>query len=84
MPLLLVPTTAPSSAPARPPACLHCLLAIPPCCACCAAVLTATAVTGLAQAVVGGQPLMIVGVAEPIVLTYKFMYDFAKDQEGEL
>jgi hypothetical protein len=35
------------------------------------------------QAVVGGQPLLIVGVAEPIVLVYKYMYDFAKDQDGE-
>ncbi len=29
------------------------------------------------QAIVGGQPLLIVGVAEPIVLLYKFMYSFA-------
>jgi hypothetical protein len=34
-------------------------------------VLVATALCGLVQAVVGGQPLLIVGVAEPIVLTYK-------------
>lgn len=45
-------------------------------------VLSATALTGVAQALLGGQPLLIVGVAEPIVLTYKFMFDFAKDQEG--
>ncbi|GAB4823306.1 hypothetical protein N2152v2_010352 [Parachlorella kessleri] len=44
-------------------------------------VLTATAVTGITQAVVGGQPLLIVGVAEPIVLMYKYMYDFAKDKQ---
>lgn len=30
---------------------------------------------------VGGQPLLIVGVAEPIVLTYSYMYDFAKDKD---
>lgn len=48
-----------------------------------AAVLAATAITGLLQALVGGQPLLIVGVAEPIVLTYGYMYDFAKDREGE-
>lgn len=48
------------------------------------AVLAATAITGVLQAVVGGQPLLIVGVAEPIVITYKFMYEFAKDREGRL
>jgi hypothetical protein len=45
-------------------------------------VLAATALTGVVQAVAGGQPLLIVGVAEPIVLVYKFMYEFAKDKEG--
>lgn len=44
-------------------------------------VLSATAMTGVIQAVFGGQPLLIVGVAEPIVLVYKYMYDFAKDRE---
>ena len=33
--------------------------------------LVATALCGILQAVAGGQPLLIVGVAEPIVLTYK-------------
>lgn len=33
-------------------------------------VLAATAATGVVQAVIGGQPLLIVGVAEPIVLIY--------------
>ena len=32
------------------------------------------------QAVIGGQPLLIVGVAEPIVLLYSYMYNFAKDK----
>lgn len=32
------------------------------------------------QALVGGQPLLIVGVAEPIVLLYKFMYSFASER----
>lgn len=45
-------------------------------------VLAATAITGTMQAVIGGQPLLIVGVAEPIVLTYGFMYSFARDQSG--
>eukprot|EP01025_Chloroclados_australasicus_P023921 TRINITY_DN240_c1_g1_i6.p1 TRINITY_DN240_c1_g1~~TRINITY_DN240_c1_g1_i6.p1 ORF type:complete len:511 (-),score=42.37 TRINITY_DN240_c1_g1_i6:800-2332(-) len=44
-------------------------------------VLTATALCGIIQAIFGGQPLLIVGVAEPIVLVYMFMYEFAKEQE---
>ncbi|KAK9917031.1 hypothetical protein WJX75_000146 [Coccomyxa subellipsoidea] len=43
-------------------------------------VLIATAITGTVQALVGGQPLLIIGVAEPIVLIYSFMYSFAKGQ----
>lgn len=34
-------------------------------------VLVTTALCGTLQAVLGGQPLLIVGVAEPIVLLYK-------------
>ena len=45
-------------------------------------VLAATAITGTLQAVVGGQPLLIVGVAEPIVLVYGYMFKYAKRQEG--
>ena len=30
----------------------------------------------------GGQPLLIIGVAEPIVLIYAFMYAFASEQPG--
>jgi hypothetical protein len=43
-------------------------------------VLIATAITGTVQALMGGQPLLIVGVAEPIVLIYSFMYSFAKGE----
>ena len=32
------------------------------------------------QAIVGGQTLLIVGVAEPIVLIYGYMYNFARDK----
>ncbi|KAF8069590.1 BOR1 [Scenedesmus sp. PABB004] len=39
--------------------------------------LVATALAGLVQSVAGGQPLLIVGVAEPIVLIYSFLYRFA-------
>ncbi|KAG2448914.1 hypothetical protein HYH02_006262 [Chlamydomonas schloesseri] len=45
-------------------------------------VLAATAITGVVQAVVGGQPLLIVGVAEPVVLIYGFMFQWAGGQEG--
>ena len=41
----------------------------------------------LLQAVFGGQPLLIVGVAEPIVLLYKFLYSYAQKRPelgGEL
>lgn len=41
-------------------------------------VLVSTALSGLVQSIVGGQPLLIMGVAEPIVLIYGFMYRFAK------
>lgn len=40
--------------------------------------LIATAITGTVQALIGGQPLLIIGVAEPIVLIYSFMYSFAQ------
>lgn len=46
------------------------------------AVLAATALTGVVQALAGGQPLLIVGVAEPIVLVYSFLHQFAEKQEG--
>ena len=36
-------------------------------------VLISTAVSGVVQALLGGQPLLIIGVAEPIVLIYGFM-----------
>ncbi|GFR51267.1 hypothetical protein Agub_g13575, partial [Astrephomene gubernaculifera] len=45
-------------------------------------VLAATAMTGLLQALIGGQPLLIVGVAEPIVIIYARMYEFASSQPG--
>jgi hypothetical protein len=44
-------------------------------------VLISTAIGGLVQCLIGGQPLLIVGVAEPIVLVYSYMYAFAKDKQ---
>ena len=40
-------------------------------------VLLACALTGIVQAVAGGQPLLIVGVAEPIVLIWGYLYHFS-------
>ncbi|WIA09994.1 hypothetical protein OEZ85_010206 [Tetradesmus obliquus] len=45
-------------------------------------VLVSTALAGLVQSLLGGQPLLIIGVAEPIVLTYGFLYSFAKHAPG--
>ncbi|CAL5203322.1 unnamed protein product [Lathyrus oleraceus] len=43
--------------------------------------LASTALCGIVHSVIGGQPLLILGVAEPTVLMYTFMYNFAKDRE---
>ena len=43
-------------------------------------VLLPTAIAGIIFSLIGGQPLLVWGVAEPIVLCYGFMYDFAKNQ----
>ncbi|KAL2340907.1 hypothetical protein Fmac_008847 [Flemingia macrophylla] len=43
--------------------------------------LASTALCGIIHSIVGGQPLLILGVAEPTVLMYTFMYDFAKDRK---
>ncbi|CAK7328886.1 unnamed protein product [Dovyalis caffra] len=43
--------------------------------------LASTALCGIIHSIVGGQPLLILGVAEPTVLMYTFMFDFAKDRK---
>lgn len=43
--------------------------------------LASTAITGCLQALLGGQPLLIVGVAEPIVIIYHFLHEFAEDND---
>ncbi|KAL4634038.1 hypothetical protein ACB092_04G168400 [Castanea dentata] len=43
--------------------------------------LASTALCGIIHSVVGGQPLLILGVAEPTVLMYTFMFDFVKDRK---
>ncbi|PQM33940.1 putative boron transporter 2 [Prunus yedoensis var. nudiflora] len=42
--------------------------------------LVSTAVCGIIHSVIGGQPLLILGVAEPTVIMYTFMFNFAKEQ----
>ncbi|KAM0948429.1 putative bicarbonate transporter [Dioscorea sansibarensis] len=42
--------------------------------------LASTAVCGIIHSLVGGQPLLILGVAEPTVLMYTFLFNFVKDR----
>ncbi|KAI4337349.1 hypothetical protein L6164_015778 [Bauhinia variegata] len=40
--------------------------------------LASTAVCGILQSLFGGQPLLILGVAEPTVIMYSYLYSFSK------
>ena len=40
--------------------------------------LASTALCGVIHSILGGQPLLILGVAEPTVLMYVYLYNFAK------
>ncbi|XP_021736761.1 boron transporter 4-like [Chenopodium quinoa] len=40
--------------------------------------LASTAICGIIQSIIGGQPLLIVGVAEPTVIMYSYLYKFAQ------
>ncbi|EEF47208.1 boron transporter 1 [Ricinus communis] len=42
--------------------------------------LVSTAVCGIIHSVIGGQPLLILGVAEPTVIMYTFMFNFVKER----
>ncbi|XP_010276509.1 PREDICTED: boron transporter 1-like [Nelumbo nucifera] len=42
--------------------------------------LASTALCGIIHSIIGGHPLLILGVAEPTVLMYTFMFNFAKDR----
>ncbi|XP_010537973.1 PREDICTED: boron transporter 4 isoform X2 [Tarenaya hassleriana] len=44
--------------------------------------LASTAICGIIHSILGGQPLLILGVAEPTVIMYIYLYDFAKGREG--
>ncbi|KAL5559283.1 hypothetical protein UlMin_035494 [Ulmus minor] len=40
--------------------------------------LASTAICGIIHSIFGGQPLLIVGVAEPTVIMYNYLYNFSK------
>ncbi|XP_031112831.1 boron transporter 1-like [Ipomoea triloba] len=42
--------------------------------------LASTAICGIIHSIIGGQPLLILGVAEPTVIMYTFMFTFAKQR----
>ncbi|XP_072998554.1 boron transporter 4-like isoform X2 [Typha latifolia] len=42
--------------------------------------LASTAICGIMHSILGGQPMLIVGVAEPTVIMYTYLYNFAKGQ----
>nr|CAB3446503.1 unnamed protein product [Digitaria exilis] len=42
--------------------------------------LASTALCGIIHSIIGGHPLLILGVAKPTVLMYTFMFNFAKDR----
>ncbi|KAL6190786.1 hypothetical protein ACLB2K_037180 [Fragaria x ananassa] len=42
--------------------------------------LSSTALCGVIHSILGGQPLLILGVAEPTVIMYTFMFNFAKNR----
>ncbi|KAI4329303.1 hypothetical protein L6164_021585 [Bauhinia variegata] len=44
--------------------------------------LASTAICGVIHSILGGQPLLILGVAEPTIIMYTYMYNFAKDRDG--
>ncbi|KAJ8452780.1 hypothetical protein Cgig2_014543 [Carnegiea gigantea] len=44
--------------------------------------LASTAVCGIIHSILGGQPLLILGVAEPTVIMYGYLYNFAKNQKA--
>ncbi|KAK7283066.1 hypothetical protein RIF29_12313 [Crotalaria pallida] len=40
--------------------------------------LASTAICGIIHSIIGGQPLLILGVAEPTVIMYTYLYSFSK------
>nr|DAD27070.1 TPA_asm: hypothetical protein HUJ06_028538 [Nelumbo nucifera] len=43
--------------------------------------LASTAICGIIHSIFGGQPLLILGVAEPTVIMYTYLYNFTKGRE---
>ncbi|KAH9313849.1 hypothetical protein KI387_022476, partial [Taxus chinensis] len=43
--------------------------------------LASTGLCGIIHSILGGQPLLILGVAEPTVLMYTFMFEFVKNRQ---
>ncbi|XP_031282274.1 boron transporter 4-like [Pistacia vera] len=43
--------------------------------------LASTALCGIIHSIFGGQPLLILGIAEPTVIMYTYLYNFAKGRE---
>ncbi|KAJ8564596.1 hypothetical protein K7X08_001056 [Anisodus acutangulus] len=43
--------------------------------------LASTAICGIIHSILGGQPLLLLGVAEPTIIMYSYLYKFAKDRE---
>lgn len=44
--------------------------------------LASTAICGFIHSIFGGQPLLILGVAEPTIIMYSYLYSFAKKSVG--
>ncbi|RZB62406.1 Boron transporter 4 isoform B [Glycine soja] len=44
--------------------------------------LASTAICGIIHSILGGQPLLIVGVAEPTIIMYTYLYNFAKNRDS--
>ncbi|XP_057810453.1 boron transporter 4-like isoform X1 [Salvia miltiorrhiza] len=45
--------------------------------------LLSTAICGVIHSIFGGQPLLILGVAEPTIIMYSYLYSFAKSNIGK-
>ncbi|KAL8504160.1 hypothetical protein ACS0TY_022772 [Phlomoides rotata] len=45
--------------------------------------LLSTAICGVIHSIFGGQPLLILGVAEPTIIMYTYLYDFAAKYVGK-
>ncbi|KAL1557374.1 Boron transporter 4 [Salvia divinorum] len=45
--------------------------------------LLSTAICGVIHSILGGQPLLILGVAEPTIIMYSYLYSFAKSNIGK-